>query len=702
MIGRVEPKARGPRSNLSFNVDGNVCCKPRDFLRWEDTTMANQVLERQINPGSRRHFFWIISAAIAAVTLGQAFGDDSQPAAASSEESTGVTRLSDHLLVYHGPINVGIVRDGERALLIDCGDGSVAKALSELGIRTVEQLVFTHHHRDQACGASRWAEQGAKVAVPAAEREWFDNPASYWNDDKNLWKVYRTFRPHSLMLVEPLRVDKELAHGNEFSFGPAKIRVLDTPGHTEGSVSYVVEVDGQRVVFCGDCLYDEGQVWDVYSLQKGFRRGSRQIGGYHGFMGDRWRLVESLGKIKELSPTLLVPSHGNLMKKPGQAIDTLVDRFETCYKNYVGISALRHYFPELFTKYEGQPGQMPIRPGITPPDCLRHFGTTWMLVSKSKAALVMDVGTPRIVDQIKKRLSDGEVRSVEGLWVTHYHYDHTDGIPAFQKEFDCPCIMDRRLADVLANPTAWRLPCLMAEPIRIDRRMEDGQSWQWHEFKLTSYNFPGQTLYHDALLVEGQGVRMLFVGDSHTMGGIDDYCAYNRNWLGRNVGFQYCISLIEKLKPTHIFNCHVADAFTFTPDEIAFMRKNLDEREKLFGALVPWDHANYGLDASWIRCFPYTQKVKAGAELRSEVVITNHSTIPQTAACRIVLPKAFRSENTKWIETEISSKTEGSLPFSLNVPKDMPPGRYVIPIDVKYGPWTLPQFAETIVDITPG
>ena len=45
--------------------------------------------------------------------------------------------------------------------------------------------------------------------------------------------------------------------------------MLDTPGHTDGSLSYLVEVDGKRVVFCGDAIYDEGQVWDLYSLQKG-------------------------------------------------------------------------------------------------------------------------------------------------------------------------------------------------------------------------------------------------------------------------------------------------------------------------------------------------------------------------------------------------------------------------------------------------
>ena len=37
------------------------------------------------------------------------------------------TRLSQHLSVYHGPINVGILHHRRKALLVDCGDGSVLR-----------------------------------------------------------------------------------------------------------------------------------------------------------------------------------------------------------------------------------------------------------------------------------------------------------------------------------------------------------------------------------------------------------------------------------------------------------------------------------------------------------------------------------------------------------------------------------------------
>jgi len=661
--------------------------------------MTAGVSRSEPNNSNRREFVKGLAAALGAAALPRRRAPARAEAPAGSQSGT-VVQISDHVLVYRGPVNVGIVRDGHRALLIDCGDGRVAEALPRIGVSAVSQLLFTHHHRDQCCGAGRFVAAGARVAVPAAEAKLFAEPQSYWNDDRHIFRVYRTFRPDHLTLTEPIGVDRELKEGDELRFGPARIRVLATPGHTEGSVSYVVDADGRSVVFCGDCIYGHGKVWDIYSLQKGFSKGGRTIGGYHGFMGDRWRLVDGLRRIKRLQPDALVPSHGEIMHAPAAAIDLLADRFERCYENYVSISALRHYFPELFRDYEGRPGQMPIRPGFKPPDCLRHFGTTWMLVSRSGAALVMDVGSPAIVKRIKQMLDAGEIKSVEGLWVTHYHFDHTAGIRAFQKQFDCPCYMERRLADVLTRPHAWRLPCLEPNPIRVDRPLEDGHAWQWREFKLTAYFYPGQTLYHDALLVEHGELRMLFIGDSHTMAGIDDYCTYNRNWLGPGVGFQYCLDLIERLKPTHMFNCHVKDAFNFTADEIKFMRRKLTERERLFGELLAWDHPNYGTDPSWVRCDPYMQAGSAGRPVELDVVVTNHSSVAQAASCRAVPPKRLGSRPTDWAKATVPAKKEARLKLVVPVPPEARPGRYVIAIDVNYADRVLPQFSECILDVS--
>jgi glyoxylase-like metal-dependent hydrolase (beta-lactamase superfamily II) len=612
-------------------------------------------------------------------------------ATAPAAQQVPLVRLSEHLAVFRGPLNVGIVLDGAQAMLVDCGDGRVAQHLPQLGARSVERILFTHHHRDQACGAYGLAKSGTRLVVPTGERDHFEKVEAYWNDPVRRWHLYN-LHPHHLMLAESVPVHAAIADGQTVSWGPATIKVLATPGHTDGSVSYLVEVDGQRVIFCGDAIYDEGRLWELFSLQKG-----TTTTDYHGFLGAREQLTRSLQRIKAQQPDQMVPSHGQIMTNPGQAVDSLCLRLEVCYDKYVAISALRHYFPKMFADYSGKPGHMPIRPGKPAPACLRHFGTSWVLLSEDRSAFVMDCGGPDVIKRLKELLANGEIRRVEGLWVTHYHDDHVDAIPAFQQAFDCPCITDQSVAQVISDPLAWRLPCISPSRVRVDRVTRDGETWNWHEFRLTAYHFPGQTLHHAGLLAESGDLRMLFVGDSFTPAGIDDYCAQNRVWLGQGVGFDRCLELIEKIRPTHLFNCHVDQAWDFTAEQCRFMRANLAEREKLYGELLAGDHPNYGMDESWVRCHPYEQKVKAGETVSLRVVVTNHSSAPRMAACRAVLPRAMGGAATDWMGAEIAARAEGSMELPLTVPADIRPGRYVIAIDLRYHTWDLPQITEAIL-----
>ena len=66
--------------------------------------------------------------------------------------------------------NVYVVRHGDAALLIDLGDGSVLDHLGEIGVRTVEWVLFTHHHREQCQGGARLAGTGIKVAASLIEK----------------------------------------------------------------------------------------------------------------------------------------------------------------------------------------------------------------------------------------------------------------------------------------------------------------------------------------------------------------------------------------------------------------------------------------------------------------------------------------------------------------------------------------------------
>lgn len=599
------------------------------------------------------------------------------------------SQITPHLYVHRGHINTGILRDGNRVLLIDPSRDSLNTTLAELGLTKIEQILFTHHHRDGIGGFQ--IPDGVRVGVPAKGRECYAEVEKFWDEPKHRWHLYN-YHPHNLMLADSIPVTDTYSEESHIEWGEAKISVLETPGHTDESVTYLVEVDGERVAFCGELIYDEGQVWEIYSLQKGVKTTD-----YHGFLGARHELTESLEKVRRAAPEALIPTHGVIMHNPDLAIDALLQRLAHCYEQYVATSALRHYYPTLFTEFEGRAGHMPIRKGKPPPQFLRHFRTTWLILSQTRAAFVMDCGSPHVIKQIQQLQADGEISEVTQFWVTHYHDDHVDAIPEFQKTFPCETITDAVVAKVIQNPNGFRIPCISPSIARVDRITNDGDTWQWNEFTMTAYHFPGQTYYHGGLLVEGRGVRMFFAGDSFTMAGIDDYCSGNRNLLGKNVGYEKCLHLIQQLQPTHIFNCHVEPAFNFTDAEIQWMLNNLAEREKCYGALFPWDHANYGMDEHWVRCYPYQQEVSPGETVQLQVEITNHSSEPRTAVARPILPASWNTEIAP-IEMTIQPKADGYLQFSIPIPAleiDLPQ-RVVIPFDLTYNAHPLGQFREAI------
>jgi glyoxylase-like metal-dependent hydrolase (beta-lactamase superfamily II)/ribosomal protein S18 acetylase RimI-like enzyme len=598
-------------------------------------------------------------------------------------------RISDHIYIHHGTINVGVLLNGDRALLIDFGNGTVKDSLNGLGVKGIDKVIWTHHHRDQASGFM--AMDSINVGVPEQEYNWFAKVEYYWNDPSYRWHIYN-IHPHNLMLTKSIPVTDKYKEGDSFKWGDATISVIDTPGHTDGSISYIIDVDGQRVIFSGDLIYDKGKIWELYSLQKA----EAAVSDYHGFLGSRKQLKQSLLKLLDQSPKMLIPSHGVVMNDPENAVKALIDQIDEGYDRYVAISALRHYFPPMFTEYEGKAGHMPIRQGKPVPSCLQHYGTSWFIISQNKDVFVMDCGSNAVIKRIQELQSKGEVTDVAGLWITHYHDDHVDAMTDFLKTFGCPIYVDDRMVDILENPKGYRLPCISPSSVKVSNRTQDGESWMWNEFKMTAYHFPGQTYYHGGLLVEGQGVKMFFAGDSFTMSGIDDYCAGNRNWLGEGVGFDRCVALMQELKPTHIFNCHVDPAFDFTDNETKIMRANLAEREKLYGDLFPWDSPNYGMDEFWVKCYPYEQDTVPGKTVEIRVEINNHSASEKKAVCRPVLPKSWDvSANPK--SATIPAKSEGYIAFSFVVPENVSPELDVIPFELNYDGLALGQFREAML-----
>ena len=616
-------------------------------------------------------------------------------------DAASVETLGQDLTVVYGAVNGATLHRNEKILAI-YGD-------PENTTQRVDTVLFTHHRRDVVWAGRKLVEHGARAVVPAQEAELFAHPEIFWSKFRQA-RFHDYAQQSSKVLSEPLAVSQAVQEGTQLEWEGLSIRVLDTPGYTRGAVTYLVPHEGQTIAFTGDLIIGDGRLFDLYSLQDAIPEA--KVGGYHGYAGRLGQLIASLRKVAAAKPDLLIPVRGPIIRNPQETIEKLIRRIQAVYANYLSIDALLWYFKDAHMQakakrildgpYVGGLPMAELYPGNLPPWILAIDNSRVILAADGSAFLV-DCGSPRVLTELKQRRATGKLTSLDGVFITHYHDDHTDQVPAVVQAFGSTVYAYQGLSDLLDIPGAYRLPCLTTVSIGLSGKVSDQATWRWKEFQLTVYNFPGQTLYHDALLVQKDGGdTVFFIGDSFTPTGIDDYCLQNRNFLHPGMGHFQCLKILSELRPdAWLINEHVEPAFRYSAAQKATMEKTLEARVPLLTDLFPWDDPNYGLDESWARFYPYATQRQAGETGRCRLNLMNHSPQPQTYTVKVHLPKGWDLVSTTPAAVRIPPREEGSVEVRYGIPKGVAQGGYVLTADVQWPGADLREWTEAMVQIGP-
>ncbi|MEJ5199919.1 MAG: MBL fold metallo-hydrolase, partial [Anaerolineae bacterium] len=169
--------------------------------------------------------------------------------------------IANHLYRFTDTCHVYLLRDGDAAVLIDFGAGDVLDHLAEIGVTRVTDVLITHHHRDQGQGLARAVAAGARIWVPHTEQDLFHSVDAHWQA-REIYNNYNV-RQDRFSLLEPIPIAGTLRDYEMRRFGSYDVTVIPTPGHTTGSVSFLITVAGLRVAFTGDLIAGPGRLWSL-------------------------------------------------------------------------------------------------------------------------------------------------------------------------------------------------------------------------------------------------------------------------------------------------------------------------------------------------------------------------------------------------------------------------------------------------------
>lgn len=186
----------------------------------------------------------------------------------------------------------------EENVLIDSGHVSRAEdtlrlVRKRLDGRRLHRLLNTHCHSDH-CGGNASVKRafGCSIAVPEGESAAVER----W-DTRELWLDY------SGQLNEPFRFDDIIKVDALIAVGGHTWRALEAPGHDMGALMFWCEAE--RILISGDALWENG--FGIVLAGPGFQQRLQAA-------------RETLDRIEQLDPRIVIPGHGKPFCSTDKAI----------------------------------------------------------------------------------------------------------------------------------------------------------------------------------------------------------------------------------------------------------------------------------------------------------------------------------------------------------------------------------------------
>ncbi|HET7138218.1 MAG TPA: MBL fold metallo-hydrolase [Gaiellaceae bacterium] len=582
--------------------------------------------------------------------------------------------------------NVWVLRRGRDAVCVDFGSGAVLDRFDELGIDRVTDVLVTHFHRDGVQGLARATAAGVRVWVPPVEAELFTDAAGHWAclQAANSYDL----RQETLAPFVDVEIAGTVDEYRTRAYGGIDVYTQPTPGHTMGSVTYLVDLDGRRAAFSGDLLHAGGRLWSLAATQW----------SYSGVDGQAATLL-SLRILAGHRPDTVYPAHGPAIDDPDAGIAETERRLAE-------LMELRRSeeMPFAYARWVEAPWRLLL------PHLLLNttsMATSYALLSGDGAALLVDWGydqwtgwpyggrrhqTRPLLESIGPLLRDHGVDRVEAVVTTHYHDDHVAGANLLRDVYGAEVWSPENVAPILESPERYDIPCLWFDPVPVDRVLRFGEPVRWHEHELQVHPLPGHTRYAAAIAFETDGRRVLATGDQQSFSAsgrmVANYQYRNRFAIDDYVA---SASLYERLRPDLILTGHSG---AHEPAEPQLERFAADARRisELHRELLPLPDA----EGVFARVAPYRARVAPGGTLELEVELRSPLGAATQASVSLAAPDGWAVEPAR-ATAELEPHGEATVVFRVTAGREH--GRVPVAADVTIGELVLGLHAEALVTV---
>jgi len=592
------------------------------------------------------------------------------------------------LFIWTDTCNVYVLRDGDSALLIDLGDGSVLSHLAEIGVKRVEWVLFTHHHREQCQGIERLDRKVMKVAAPKAEEALFEKPTEFRKWFPTLADTYSVYgASYARPPRKPILIDQPLESGKSFAWRGWEIECLDTPGHSPGSMTYLIRRGGKATAFTGGVIHDGAKmtIWFDTEWDYGFGKGIDT-------------LIKSVESLIEQKLDLVLPSHGPAILNPQSQFQTYREKLAAFRQSYV------RGYPVFDSKPEerdslSKPTAVPLISQVTPHLYKLSHKTQGknfaIIISDSGRGLILDAGLfpkamlEEIIVGLRTHMG---LKQIDAFWISHMHGDHFLLGPELKEKYGAKAWTLDRIADKCEFPRRYDYASLVSaygdgfDGMKIDKAFRDGESIEWEGYKIQVDWMPGQTEFGCCLWLEIDGKRIAFTGDNLFGNPADKKQNGHEAVVARNSaifeeGYLLGSKYLKDLKPDIVMGSH---SFVMH-DPAEFLSRYHDWSKEIiqhYRDLLPDTNYEYLFDPYWVSAYPYRVDFSQHDTQQVTITVRNFRDQPQRHRIELKLPAGLTAEPAV-LEGAIAPKSRQRYSVKLTVNRSaVPSGVQLVPFDI--------------------